>query len=179
MEIVKELLAGCYLLKPKKFIDNRGVFVKTYHESDLNRLGINFIMSEEFYSISYKNVIRGMHFQLPPHDHDKLVYCSQGAVLDVLLDLRAGSEYGKVVSVELTEENSYIVFIPKGIAHGFVALSKQALMHYKTSTIHAPSSDFGIRWDSFGFEWNIDRPIISLRDQGHLMLNDFITPFKA
>ena len=140
-------------------------------------LGITLDMQEEFYSVSHKNVIRGMHFQLPPHDHDKLVYCTRGAVLDVLLDLRAGLNYGQVASAEISGDNQHLIFIPKGIAHGFMALEDETLMLYKTSTVHAPEADCGIRWDSFGFDWPSRQPVISARDQQHMAFSEFANPF--
>lgn len=177
MEVLKELLPGCFLLQPKKFEDQRGCFVKTYHEGLCAALGVNLEIREEFYSISHKNVVRGMHFQLPPHAHVKLVYCTRGAVRDVLLDLRQGDGYGRVASADLSGENGHLIFIPKGIAHGFVALMDESLMLYKTSTVHAPESDCGIRWDSFEFNWGLDQPIISARDQKHVAFGDFVSPF--
>lgn len=177
MEILKELHPGCFLLQPMRYEDQRGSFVKTYHEGICKALGVNLEIREEFYSVSRKNVIRGMHFQLPPQAHDKLVYCTRGAVTDVLLDLRKGPGYGKVASAELSGENAHLVFIPKGVAHGFAALTDEALMLYKTSTVHAPESDCGIRSDSFGFDWGIAEPIISARDQQHSLFADFVTPF--
>jgi len=177
MKILKELLPGCFLLQPMHFEDLRGSFVKTYHDETCKALGVNLEIREEFYSISRKNVIRGMHFQLPPHDHEKLVYCTRGAVLDVLLDLRNRVGYGRVASAELSGENNHLVFIPKGIAHGFAALTDEALMLYKTSTTHAPEVDCGIRWDSFGFDWNIAEPLMSTRDRQHITFADFESPF--
>jgi dTDP-4-dehydrorhamnose 3,5-epimerase/CDP-3, 6-dideoxy-D-glycero-D-glycero-4-hexulose-5-epimerase len=177
MEILKELLPGCFLLQPKRFEDQRGSLVKTYNEGLCKALGVDLDIREEFYSVSHKNVLRGMHFQLPPHEHDKLVYCTRGAVMDVLLDLRKGPDYGKVASAELTGEHAHLVFIPKGIAHGFATLTDDALMLYKTSTVHAPESDCGIRWDSFGFDWGVVAPIISARDQQHRVFADFKSPF--
>jgi dTDP-4-dehydrorhamnose 3,5-epimerase len=177
MNKLRELLPGCILLEPKRFEDARGAFVKTYHADTFAEFGVRFDTLEEFYSISYKGVVRGMHFQLPPHDHDKLVYCTRGAVLDVLLDLRSGSGYGRVAAVELSEDNLHEVFIPKGIAHGFVALRDQTMMLYKTSTMHAPAADAGIRWDSFGFDWRGVNPVVSDRDAGHPAFAEFVTPF--
>lgn len=177
MEIVKELLPGCRVIRPPRSEDQRGAFVKTYHEGLFKTLGVTMEIREEFFSVSRKDVLRGMHFQLPPHDHDKLVYCTAGAVLDVLLDLRRGAGYGRVASVELSADNAHIVYIPKGIAHGFLALSDDALMLYKTSTVHAPDADAGIRWDSFGFDWPPGNPVISARDQQHPMFADFDSPF--
>lgn len=177
MELIKELLPGCFLLQPKKFEDQRGCFVKTYHEGMCAGLGANLEIREEFYSISHKNVVRGMHFQLPPNAHEKLVYCTRGAVRDVLLDLRQGDSYGHVASAELSGENCHLIFIPKGIAHGFVALVDESLMLYKTSIVHVPDSDCGIHWDSFGFEWGVSHPYLSDRDQKHPPLASFTTPF--
>lgn len=177
MIVSKELLPGCLLIKPTRFEDFRGSFVKTYHQGLYQALGVNLDIREEFYSVSHKGVIRGMHFQLPPHEHDKLVCCTRGVVKDVLLDLRKGLSYGKVVSTELSGENGHIVFIPKGIAHGFLALTDEALMLYKASTVHAPEADCGIRWNSFGFDWGMAETIISDRDQKHSLFADFISPF--
>ena len=173
MRIVSELLEGTFLLEPARFDDLRGNFVKTYHESDWKALALPFKMEEEFFSVSRKNVIRGMHFQIPPHAHEKVVYCLSGSVQDVLLDLRPGPDFGRATSVVLSGENRNILYIPKGIAHGFLALEDETLMMYKTSTMHAPQSDRGIRWDSFGFEWDIDVPVISMRDQNHPVFSEF------
>lgn len=173
MKIVSEFLPGTFLLEPARFDDLRGHFIKTYHESDWKVLGLPFKMEEEFFSVSRKNVIRGMHFQIPPHDHEKVVYCMAGSVLDVLLDLRPGSGFGRIASTVLSMENRNILYIPKGIAHGFLALEDETLMMYKTSTMHSPQYDRGIRWDSFGYEWGIDAPIISARDENHPSFSDF------
>ena len=179
MKILKELLPGCFLLRPKVFEDNRGIFVKTFDENKFKELGLDFKMREEFYSISNKNVIRGMHFQKPPHDHAKLVYCSHGLVIDVFLDLRKGAGYGESASTILSAENRSIVIIPKGVAHGFFAKSDKSLMVYKTSTPHNPEADSGIHWDSFEFNWGIDSPEISMRDSCHPNFSDFNSPFNS
>lgn len=183
MEFAQELLPGTWLVKLQRFVDMRGSFVKTFSLraidaalADLPGLE-SFDFREEFYSTSKKNVIRGMHFQLPPHDHVKLVYCALGSVLDVLLDLRQGVGYGKVASVTLDANEPAMLFIPRGVAHGFRSLSDDSLMIYKTSTEHAPSHDAGIRWDSFGFDWSCSPPTLSVRDAAHPALADFSTPF--
>jgi dTDP-4-dehydrorhamnose 3,5-epimerase len=171
MEILKELL------QPNRSEDPRGLFVKTYQKDLFIRLGVDLDIREEFYSISHKNVIRGMHFQLPPHEHAKLVCCLRGKVRDVLLDLRKGAGYGRVNSAELSDEDCHLLCIPKGIAHGFAALTDDAMMLYKTSTAHVPQADCGICWDSFGFSWGIADPTISDRDQQHGLFADFASPF--
>jgi dTDP-4-dehydrorhamnose 3,5-epimerase len=166
MTILSEPFPGTYLLRPKVFEDARGDFVKTFHDGLFRELGIEFRPLEEFFSTSRKGVLRGMHFQLPPHDHAKLVYCVRGRVLDVLLDLRTNSpSYGKSVGAELSGENHHQFYIPSGVAHGFLSLENDSVMVYKTSTVHVPSHDAGVRWDSFGFDWALDgAPILSSRD---------------
>lgn len=178
MEFSREILPGARLVLLKRFDDLRGSFVKTYAYSAFDKQGAAFDLREEFYSFSHKNVIRGMHFQLPPHDHVKLVFCPVGAVLDVLVDLRHGPGYGRVESVVLGEDVPSMLVIPRGIAHGFKSLRDNSLMVYKTSTEHAPSHDAGIHWDSFGFDWCVDAPIVSARDAAHPALADFESPFS-
>ena len=183
MKTKQELLPGVWLLSLKRFDDPRGSFVKTFIRSAFDAVpGFGnsnppFDFQEEFYSFSKKGVLRGMHFQLPPHDHDKLVYCAVGQVLDVLLDLRKGPGYGKSASTVLDGKTPQLLVIPKGIAHGFIALQDQSLLVYKTSSEYSPSHDAGIRYDSFGFEWPDAEPILSERDRHHSTLADFESPF--
>lgn len=173
MNVVDELLPGALLLQPDHLVDQRGGFVKTYNKEIWARLGIDFEMREEYFSTSHAGVIRGMHFQAPPHAHDKVVFCLNGAVQDVLLDLRPGKNFGRATATTLSADNRRILFVPAGIAHGFQALEENCLMVYKTSTVHAPESDQGIRWDSFGFDWANNSPIVSTRDRKHVGLAEF------
>ncbi len=180
MQIVAQPLPGTFLVQPKVFRDARGDFVKTFHTGLFRDAGIAFSPVEEFYSTSHRGVVRGMHFQLPPHDHAKLVYCIRGRVIDVLLDLRKQSPTnGHAVSAELSAENRQMFYVPSGVAHGFLSLEDDTVMVYKTSTVHAPSHDAGVRWDSFGFDWGLEReePIISTRDAGFPAFSDFASPF--
>jgi dTDP-4-dehydrorhamnose 3,5-epimerase/CDP-3, 6-dideoxy-D-glycero-D-glycero-4-hexulose-5-epimerase len=178
MTSLDQPLPGVHLLKPKVFEDERGDFVKTYHEGLFEKLGITFKPVEEFFSTSRKNVLRGMHFQIPPHDHDKLVYCIRGRVLDVLLDLRSTSPtYKMFTSAELSRENHHQFFIPRGVAHGFLALEDDSVMVYKTSTVHAPTHDSGVFWDSFGYDWNCFSPVISDRDRKFQELSELALLF--
>ena len=177
MDIIKELLPGCFLVSPNFFADQRGGFVKTYHKDEFTDLGINFSAHEEFYSISHKDVVRGMHFQNPPDDQVKLVFCVHGKITDVLLDLRNGDGYGKHASVELSGENHCMVLIPRGIAHGFFSHADNTIVMYKVSTMHEPKSDCGIKWDSFGYNWPAQTSIISTRDLGLINFDSFKSPF--
>ncbi|MDE6716801.1 MAG: dTDP-4-dehydrorhamnose 3,5-epimerase, partial [Muribaculaceae bacterium] len=133
-------------------------------------------------SMSTFGVMRGLHFQRPPHAQAKLVRCIRGRVLDVAVDIRKGSPtYGKHVAVELTEENKLQFFIPRGFAHGFVVLSDEAVFQYKCDNFYAPEADGGISIldDSLGIDWGIEleKAILSEKDKRHPMLSDFDSPF--
>lgn len=180
MEKIPIPLDGAFLVRPPLFSDQRGSFVKTFHREVFRGFGVEPVFVEEFYSSSAKNVIRGMHFQVPPADHAKYVCCLAGAVRDVILDLRAGSPtYGRYHAVELSFENRLCFFIPSGFAHGFVALTEGAVMLYKTTSVHTPSCDAGVRWDSFGYDWGVETPIVSTRDSTFPRLDDFQSPFPG
>ena len=171
-------IEGVYLLRNFVATDERGYFVKTYHAQQFAELGLETAFRESYYSMSVKGVIRGMHFQLPPHDHNKLVYVTSGEILDVVVDLRKNSTtYKQYLTVSLTERSDSI-YIPKGCAHGFLTLTDQAQVVYTVSTEYSSEADAGIRWDSFGFDWlDTQEPVISTRDQTFVTLNDFSSPF--
>ena len=178
MEIIPTELAGVKILRPRIFTDVRGTFVKTFHGPLFRDAGLDFVPQEEFFSISHRNVLRGMHFQLPPADHAKVVYCIAGRVLDVVLDLRHKSPtFGGHLVRELSEKNREILYLPTGFAHGFLALEDNTTMIYQTSTVHSPAHDVGIRWDSICFNWPVPNPIMSDRDQKFPALADFKSPF--
>jgi dTDP-4-dehydrorhamnose 3,5-epimerase len=172
-------IAGCYEIQPHVFSDDRGKFIKTYHEEVFRQNQLNTVWNEEYYSISHNNVIRGMHFQLPPHDHEKLVYCVSGSVLDVVVDLRKESPtFRQHVKVNLSAQTHNMLYIPKGCAHGFKALEDNTAMLYKVATVYNPSADCGILWDSCSIDWQLESdPIISSRDQSFTKLGDFNSPF--
>jgi len=178
MEVIPTELPGLYIIRPRIFADARGSLVKTFHAGRFCELGLNFEPREEFFSTSSKNVLRGMHFQLPPAAHTKLVYCITGRVLDVVLDLREDfPTFGRSHARELNTAGHEIFFIPAGFAHGFLALEDNATMVYQTSTVHSPAHDAGVRWDSFGFDWPVKSPIVSERDKKFPALRDFSSPF--
>jgi dTDP-4-dehydrorhamnose 3,5-epimerase len=178
MNVLRTDIAGVLILQPKEFRDARGCFVKTYHYDLFRDLGIPFVPREEFFSVSRANVVRGMHFQLPPSAHDKLVYCAAGRVLDVVLDLRkAGGADRKFFSREISAANREMLFIPSGCAHGFLSLADDTVMVYQTSTVHSPAHDAGILWNSFGFQWPVQEPVLSERDQRFPAFDTFDSPF--
>ena len=177
LEPIVTPLPGLVLLKPVTQFDSRGSFTKVFHASTFAALGLNTGFTESYYSTSSAGVLRGMHLQLPPHDHAKLVYVTAGRVLDVVVDLRAGPTYGQHFSAELSAENRLLLYLPVGFAHGFYVTEGPATMVYLVTKEYAAASDTGIRWDSFGFVWPDASPIISARDAGLSMLENFSSPF--
>jgi dTDP-4-dehydrorhamnose 3,5-epimerase len=177
-EIKQIGIQGSFEIQPKILDDNRGRFVKIFNRDQFFSKALETSFAEEYYSISKKNVIRGMHFQIPPLDHVKLVYCTDGEVFDVVLDLRLDSAtYGEARSLYLSREKANIIYIPKGVAHGFCVISEEATLVYKVSTVYAPELDAGISWDSIGVDWPTKLPIISDRDKSFSSFSNFINPF--
>ncbi len=160
-------IAGCRRLVPRVFDDARGRFVKVFHAPSLRKLGLETDFVETYYSKSGQGVLRGLHYQAPPHDHAKLVHCSEGRVLDVLVDLRAESTtFGAYECLELDAESAHVIYIPRGIAHGFLVTTDSATLHYQTTSVYVPESDRGIRWDTVGIPWPENLvPVVSDRDQ--------------
>jgi dTDP-4-dehydrorhamnose 3,5-epimerase len=178
MEIIYTNIKDLFVLKPNPIIDSRGLFCKTYQKKYFQDVGLNTDWHEEYYSKSNKNVLRGLHFQKPPHDHVKLVTCLKGKALDVVFDLRSNSTtYKKVFSIELSARNALEIYIPKGCAHGFLALDRDTTMYYKVSSEYNPKSDSGVLWNSIDFDWPVKNPIISERDKMFPSISDIKTVF--
>jgi dTDP-4-dehydrorhamnose 3,5-epimerase len=179
MEIKETKIPGCYEIYPKVLKDERGFFIKTFHQEIFKKYHLETNFAEEYYSFSHRNVFRGLHFQLPPHDHIKMVYCVEGEVMDVVVDLRKGSPtYGDFATFKLSAEAANIIYIPAGLAHGFYVTSESALMMYKVSTVYAPEQDTGILWSSINIPWIKNNPIVSQRDQSFIPLSKFDSPFS-
>lgn len=178
IQIKNTELEGVLELFIKSFQDDRGLFVKTYHQEAFAKIGIFDIYVEEFYTTSKKGVFRGMHFQIPPCDHSKLVYCTSGDVLDFVVDLRKESKmYGIPLQFTLSANKYNMVYIPKGFAHGFYVISDFATMVYKVSSLHSPQHDTGILWNSLPIILPDKNPLISTRDNSFISFADFVSPF--
>jgi dTDP-4-dehydrorhamnose 3,5-epimerase/CDP-3, 6-dideoxy-D-glycero-D-glycero-4-hexulose-5-epimerase len=179
MEFIATDIPDVYIIQPKIFKDERGIFIKTFNKDLFDKYNLECEFKESFYSFSKKDVIRGMHFQLPPNDHAKLIYVITGRIIDVVLDIRKNSPaYGQFISVELSAENNKQIYIPRGCAHGFVAISEEeSCVVYMQTTVYVPEADTGIRFDSFGMNWNVKQPIVSQRDLNFKPLNEFVSPF--
>ncbi len=177
-EKITTTLDGLFELQPIVRGDSRGSFVKIFHADTFAELGLATDFKEEYFSTSIKNVLRGLHFQTPPADHVKLVTCIEGAVKDVAVDLRKNSAtFGKHFMIELSAEKSNMLYIPKGLAHGFLTLTERATMLYNVTTVYSPANDKGILWSSCGIDWQCDTPILSDRDKIHPTFAEFDSPF--
>lgn len=173
-------IGGCFELIPRIIQDARGAFVKIFHQTTFAQCGLADHFAEQYFSLSHSRVLRGLHFQKPPHDHDKVVYCVSGSVLDAVVDLRTDSPtYGKFALLELTAERGNGIYVPAGLAHGFYVLSDTAIVTCKTTTVYAPEHDAGIKWDSASIPWPDRSPIVSERDAQLGPLAEFVSPFQC
>ena len=182
MNVIQTEIPGVMILEPRVFTDPRGYFFESYSKREFDRLvaPVEFVQDNE--SCSSYGVMRGLHFQRPPHAQAKLVRCVHGRVLDVAIDIRKGSPtYGRHVAVELSEENHRQFFIPRGFAHGFAVLSDTAVFQYKCDNYYCPEADGGISIldQSLGIDWMIqpERAILSDKDTRRPLFRDFDSPF--
>lgn len=179
MRLSSTPLDGCLEVHPTLCPDERGLFVKPYSFGEFTAAGLPTEWREHFYSRSNAGVVRGLHFQRPPSEQDKLVYCVHGTAFDVVVDLRAGSPtYGKFTTFHLDDKSWRAIFIPAGMAHGFLALEPEAVMAYAVTTEHDPALDTGILWNSVGIPWPVSHlPVVSPRDAALPRLDEFVSPF--
>lgn len=182
MPFISTKIKDVVIFEPRIFTDDRGYFFETYNEKLFNDNGIAAKFVQDNQSKSSYGVIRGLHFQKGEHAQAKLVRVLQGSVLDVAVDLRAGSEtYGKYVAVELSDVNNLQLFIPRGFAHGFSVLSRTAVFAYKCDNLYCKESEGGIDCSDpdLGIDWQIpveDR-VLSEKDKLHPLFKDFKTCF--
>lgn len=177
MNITETEIKGVFIIEPKVFGDSRGYFYESFSQREFeDAIGpVSFVQDNQ--SKSSYGVVRGLHFQKPPHAQAKLVRVVKGTVLDVAVDLRKGSPtFGKHVAVELSEENHRQVFIPKGFAHGFSVLSEEAVFQYKCDDYYAPETEGAVAWDDpeLNIDWRIpaDAIILSEKDKRHPQLKE-------
>ena len=156
------------LIKPKVFEDERGFFMETYKKLDFEKAGIKGEFIQDNHSKSKYGVLRGLHFQKKPFEQAKLIRCIKGKIFDVVVDLRRDSPtFSKHYSVELSEENKLMLYIPRGFAHGFQVLSEEAEVIYKVDNVYAPAYESGIIWNdpTLKIDWPIKEPILSEKDK--------------
>lgn len=178
MKIIETEIQGLFIIEPDVYGDSRGYFFESFNKrrfEEQTGISVDFVQDNE--SRSTYGVVRGLHFQKPPHAQAKLVRVVSGRVLDVAVDLREGSPtYGRHVAVELSGENHRQVFIPKGFAHGFSVLSEEAVFQYKCDDYYAPETEGAVAWDDpdIAIDWRIpaDDMILSERDKKHPRLSE-------
>jgi dTDP-4-dehydrorhamnose 3,5-epimerase len=180
MNIVETEIKGVFIIEPKVFGDNRGYFFESFSQREFESVigPVTFVQDNQ--SKSSYGVVRGLHFQKPPHAQAKLVRVVKGKVLDVAVDLREDSPtFGKYMAVELSDENHRQVFIPKGFAHGFSVLSEEAVFQYKCDEYYAPESEAAIAWDDqdLNIDWKVpaEDVVLSAKDRNHPTLKEFIS----
>lgn len=168
MEVVKTPIEGVLLIKPQVFGDERGYFVETWQKERYEAAGINLSFVQDNHSKSTKGILRGLHFQ-KQHPQGKLVMVSLGEVFDVAVDIRKGSPtFGKWFGAILNQENQNQLWIPPGMAHGFVVLSDVAHFHYKCTDFYHPGDEGSIRWNdpTIAIDWPYkEEPVLSAKDQ--------------
>lgn len=164
MKVSATEIPDVLLVEPTVFGDERGFFYESFNQQAFHQAtGLEFLFVQDNHSRSFRGVLRGLHYQLPPHAQGKLVRCTSGAVWDVAVDIRRSSaSFGRWVGVELSEANQRQLWIPPGFAHGFVVVSESADFLYKTTAYYAPAHDRCIRWNDpeIGINWPIPRDLI-------------------
>ena len=182
MQVKQHNLAGLVEFIPRLFGDPRGVFYETFSARLMQEAGVPAGLDwvQDNQSKSQPGVLRGLHFQGPPHAQAKLVRVAQGRVLDVVVDIRRASPtFGQHATVELSATLGNVLFVPIGFAHGFVALEEDTLFLYKCSNYYAPSSEGGLLWNdpALGIDWNIEHPLVSPKDAILPTLAELNSPF--
>ena len=177
MEIIETKIKDLLIIKPDVFQDERGYFFESYNRQRFLEHGLemNFVQDNE--SQSMKGVLRGLHFQNAPYAQGKLVRVVKGAVMDVAVDLRKGSPtFGQWESVELTEGNKFMYWIPEGFAHGFVCLADHSVFTYKCTNVYNKASEGSIRWNDpdLNIDWKIEHPILSEKDKVAPLFREYV-----
>jgi len=180
MEVERLSIEGLLVLHPQIYADERGHFFESYNQLKFKEFGIPADFVQDNQSVSNKGVLRGLHFQAPPHAQGKLVRVVKGKALDVAVDIRKGSStYGQFQLMELSESNRRIFWIPEGFAHGFVALEDDTVFLYKCTRGYHKDSEDCIIWNDIdlNINWGIQTPIVSAKDQLGILFKNFISPF--
>jgi dTDP-4-dehydrorhamnose 3,5-epimerase len=174
MNVIQTVIPGVMIIEPKEFGDHRGFFLETFQAERYALYGIHEPFVQDNFSRSAHGVVRGLHLQ-NPSPQGKLSMVLRGRVLDVAVDVRVGSPtFGRHVAVELNDENHRQLWVPRGFAHGFAALSESADLFYKCDEFYRPSDEIVVRWNdpTIGISWDIESPTLSVRDAaGPLLAN--------
>ena len=180
MKIVKTPIEGLLVLQPNVFEDERGYFLESWNEKRFKDMGLDLDFVQDNLSLSHKGVLRGLHFQNPPFSQGKLVRVIKGRALDVAVDIRKDSlTYGEHFSIELSEENKTIFWLPAGFAHGFVALVDDTIFSYKCTNFYNRQSEETLLWcdEDLQIDWRIKSPIVSDKDKNAPYFSSLLSQF--
>lgn len=184
MEFEATKLSGVFLIKPRRFEDDRGYFSETFRASLFAQgtgADVEFVQDNFSYS-KHKGTVRGLHYQAPPFAQGKLVRCMRGEIIDVVVDARPGSPtYGEHVSAILTSENGHQLWVPVGLLHGFATLTDDCEVAYKVTNYYSNECDGAVLWNdpALGIDWKIknDESVVSIKDQAAPTFADWSNPF--
>jgi dTDP-4-dehydrorhamnose 3,5-epimerase len=180
LTVTKTNFRHLLIIEPRIFHDERGYFFESWNQQEFAREGIPDIFIQDNQSGSAKNVIRGLHFQVPPHEQGKLVRTLAGSVLDIVVDLRKDEPtYGQYFTLVMKASDHNMLFIPPGFAHGFLTLEDHTIFAYKCTKSYHAASERSIRWDDpdLAIDWGVDAPILSEKDRKAGYFKDFKSPF--
>ena len=180
MEIIKTPLEGLLVIKPRIFGDDRGYFFESWSKQSFDEVGLDLNFVQDNQSLSGKGVLRGLHFQNPPYAQGKLLRVVKGSVLDIAVDIRKDSPtYGQHFSIELTEKNKTIVWIPPGFAHGFLTLKDNTIFTYKCTGVYNKESEGALLWNDkdLNINWKVNDPLVSEKDLVAGNFKDFVSKF--
>jgi dTDP-4-dehydrorhamnose 3,5-epimerase len=180
MQVHPTHISGLVVVEPRVFGDDRGYFFESFNAEKFREAGLQTQFLQDNQSLSSRGVLRGLHFQRPPHAQGKLVRVIKGAVLDVAVDIRKGSPtYGQHHKLELNEENKLQFYIPPGFAHGFATLANDTVFCYKCTDLYHPETEGSIAWNDpdLGIDWQLENPVLSDKDQQSPDFASFESPF--
>jgi dTDP-4-dehydrorhamnose 3,5-epimerase len=181
MEFIPSRLDGAWCIKPKVHSDHRGFFLESFSSRVFSDHGITCAFIQDNHSKSVeKGVLRGLHFQRPPAEQAKLVRVTVGSIYDVIVDLRKKSPtFGAWEGFTISAENYYMLFVPRGFAHGFCTLEPNTEVQYKVDSYYSPQHDSGIIWNdaSLAIDWPVRNPILSEKDQRLGTFTNLVSPF--
>ena len=174
-------IEGLVIIEPDVFGDHRGFFKETYNAPAFEAIGLKLDFVQDNVSYSGKGILRGLHFQAPPHAQGKLVTVLAGEAIDVAVDIRRGSPtYGQHRTIRLSGENHRMFYVPPGFAHGFAVLSETCYFCYKCTNTYHRESEGGLMWNdpALGIDWEVDEPILSAKDKDYVPFGEFVSPFE-
>ncbi|MBL7900596.1 MAG: dTDP-4-dehydrorhamnose 3,5-epimerase [Bacteroidia bacterium] len=181
MEIIESELKGLFVIKPRVFEDARGYFFESYNKESFAKNGLNLDFVQDNQSLSQKGVLRGLHFQNPPHAQGKLVRVITGAVFDVAVDIRKSSKtYGKWFGLKLSEQNKWMMYIPEGFAHGFLTLENNTVFSYKCTGLYHKEAEDCLLWNDpdIGIQWGTEDVLLSDKDKTGKRISSFRSMFE-